>query len=162
MIRNIIVSCLSFILFITCANSKFMNTPSEEASNQQSIPIEYEQLAFSENGSGTPSQNLVIRNQNDFAIAWSQAYDKMSPKPSLPAINFDNESVLFIDFGQRNHGGFKAEIEGIEMTKDTAIVSIQKPNQDQNNPNQLYTSVMTRPFMFIKINQTQLTQVKLK
>ncbi|MGI9526861.1 MAG: hypothetical protein ACR2MS_07115 [Weeksellaceae bacterium] len=162
MIKNLFICTLSILLFATCANSKMNNNADNASDTHKEVPMQtvtFEELTFNEHGSGTPSQNTVFHNALDFDNAWKQAHSKMKPIPAVPKVDFDKESVLFIDFGQRTHGGAIYKVKDVMIKADTAIVSTSKPSSD---PDKLYTTVMTRPFMFIKINSTKVNLVSLK
>lgn len=87
------------------------------------IPIVHE---FS-SGYSDPSRQ-VVRNQRDWAFAWSRAFAGRSPAPPRPRVDFSREMVIVAAQGARPSSGYDisvdrvAEVDGsieVEVTSTT-------------------------------------------
>lgn len=113
-------------------------------------PIKHEVLTYSNYGSHNQSDNFIINSNNDFETAWQKAHDNIFPKPKIPYINFNKESVLLINFKPRNYGGFKIYLNHIKLIGNVCYLSFSEKNSNLDAPT---LSVMTSPYIFVKVNK---------
>lgn len=115
-------------------------------------PIKHEVLTYSNYGSHNQSENFIINSNNDFETAWQKAHDNIFPKPNIPPINFNKESVLLINFKPRNYGGYTIDLNHVKLIGNVCYLSFSEKNSNLDAPT---LSVMTSPYVFVKVNKIQ-------
>ena len=58
------------------------------------------------------SSRLVIRDRDAWRSIWSKLYERTSPIPPMPEIDFANEVVVVAALGERGSGGFNVVFSG--------------------------------------------------
>ncbi|MXV38923.1 hypothetical protein GO491_09605 [Flavobacteriaceae bacterium Ap0902] len=154
MYKYITILILFTSILYSCANRSI-----DYDKKNSTKSVDYELLTYGETGSGIVTDQKVYHNDSSFELAWKQVHARMSPIPAIPTIDFNKERVIFLDFGEHNYGGFVYNIEDISLKENLAIVKVIEHSQDEE---MMRMAVMTRPFMFIKINKTNVNQVQVK
>ncbi|WP_019028323.1 protease complex subunit PrcB family protein [Colwellia piezophila] len=112
-------------------------------------PVEYEimhESQYNEYADSTSKSVIVIRNQTDYE---NELLKRTSE--SIKAVNFEKETILLIDMGTRNTGGYSIAIPSVTVENDhvRAQVLLGLPGN-----NCVTTEALTNPFKLIKLNTT--------
>lgn len=135
-----------FILILLILSSCQSKLPNKDES------IKHEVLIYSNYGSHDESESIIINSNKDFELAWQKAHNNIFPKPKIPSIDFSKESVLLINFKPRNYGGFKIDLNHVKLISNVCYLSFSEKNSNLDAPT---LSVMTSPYIFVKVNKIQ-------
>ncbi len=70
-------------------------------------------------------KRFVVRDRETWVDVWTQIWKLQSPKPDLPAIDFDKEMVLVAALGERPSSGYSILIDSAQATVDQLSVSVR-------------------------------------
>lgn len=118
-----------------------------EASATSPVPaIEYEILheeQYNEYADSTSKSFLVIKSQTDYE---NELLKRTSEKAE--AVNFEEETIVLIDMGTRNTGGYTINIQSFTVENDyiRAKVLLTLPGDNCGT-----TQALTNPFKLIKL-----------
>jgi hypothetical protein len=73
----------------------------------------------------TTPVRLVIRTPEAWAAAWATLWERGSPVPALPAVDFGREYVVVAAMGQRLSGGYAIHVTDVATpSADAAVVTV--------------------------------------
>ncbi len=87
---------------------------------------------------------IVVRSEEE----WEAKLGWFSPMPHPPNVNWDEEMVIFIAYGERNSSGYYIEVNDICL--DDAWVLHVDYDKWYPGPNCIVLWVITQPFMIVK------------
>ena len=90
----------------------------------KSGPVDYKMIAEGQHSQADTASVYLIDNDKQWAETWGIAYANIEPMPTLPEIDFTKNMVLASFMGQKNSGGYKIEISGIQLKDDTLDVTV--------------------------------------
>lgn len=75
---------------------------------------------------------LLINDTETFELAWQQIHARRRPRPELPAIDFETNSVIIVAAGQQSSGGIEIRIERVYVEDLVVIIDVttNKPGLD--------------------------------
>ena len=85
---------------------------------------------------------LVVRDAATWAAVWQQIYDRETPVPPLPAIDFSREMIVVAALGSRGTGGYSILLEGATETADGTAVTVKSTSPGSTC---LVTEALTQP-----------------
>lgn len=93
------------------------------------------------------SMTVIITDPVAFAALWARHVSGQSPTPPVPAVDFNQDSVLAVYLGERKTGGYDVEVVAIRMadSKVTATIQRKTPRGDTG------TGATTQPYHIVKI-----------
>lgn len=111
--------------------------------------IEYEILhesQYNEYAESTSKSTIVIRNQTDYE---NELLKRTSE--TIKTVNFEQETILLIDMGTRNTGGYSIDIQSFAGENDhiRAQVLLTLPGNNCGT-----NQALTNPFKLIKLKTT--------
>ncbi|MDO5654596.1 MAG: protease complex subunit PrcB family protein [Flavobacteriaceae bacterium] len=121
--------------------------------------LNFEELANTEFGSEMSSQHRLIASQTEFEQIYRKVYAHQMPTPTIPAIDFSKNKVLFIHFGTFSHGGNSFRTDSITYYDKILKVYLQTSSPGLGQPT---ISVITHPFLMLKIENLTETPEKIE
>jgi hypothetical protein len=96
---------------------------------------------------------LVARDQQTYAAAWREHVGEGEP----PAIDFTNETAVFLFAGQRPTGGYSVSVKGVRVEGTTLVIDggVQTPP-----PGGMSTQAITSPYAVIAVAHRDFTNVR--
>lgn len=96
-------------------------------------------------GAHAQAEQLVFQNQEELAKVWNADMDKnkLSPRPELPKVDFDKETVLAVFAGEKRTGGYKIKIEKVLQDKDNNVAVLYRASAPK--PGGVVTQSFTYP-----------------
>lgn len=142
-------------LFTLVACNKNENMLEKEGVTVKPSSVEFVQIAkgnlYGNGGEQIPKENLVITDNE----SWQKLIQKMNSVNEVSKdftetnIDFENYTILAIFDDIKRNGGQTVDIKNIEKNENNLIVTIEFPNPDGD-----LTSVITQPFLIVKIPAT--------
>lgn len=106
----------------------------------------------SESNSGLEDpERRVIRDNIEWAVVWARIYEKRSPKPPLPAIDFSKEQVVLAALGRRPSSGYVIRITGASGTGNAITVKFESQSPGTGCG---VLTVETHPVDVVKMGRT--------
>lgn len=118
------------------------------SSSMQREKIGFTVLASGGNSGYEEKERLKITNKADFQKMWDRVYVNFSEKPPLPDVNFNNQMVIGVFYGQYPNGGSSISVKSVEMYETMIMVKIDEVTPGHNC---VTTDVLTQPFQIIRI-----------
>ena len=84
-----------------------------------------EPYAFEFNSGLAQSERLLIRSTAAWANVWARIYEKRSPKPPLPTIDFSSEQIVVAALGARPTGGYSILVTGASRLSGVITVRVE-------------------------------------
>jgi hypothetical protein len=76
---------------------------------------------------------IVIRSADQWTLAWATLWSHVTPMPAVPAVDFDQQTVVIASMGSRNSGGYGIEIaEAAVHSADTVTVLVTETSPGPN------------------------------
>lgn len=113
----------------------------------KSGPVDYKMIAEGQHSQADTASVYIIDNASQWAEAWGIAYANIDPMPEPPKIDFEKSMVLAAFMGQKNSGGYKIDISGVQLKNDTLDVTVT--NHTRAGGTML--PVLTSPFQFVEV-----------
>jgi len=86
---------------------------------------------------------LVVRDAVTWRIVWNEIYQRHSPVPSLPAVDFSREAILVVALGSRSTGGYGILLAGATQSGTNEIaVTVHSSSP---GPSCVTTQAFTQP-----------------
>ena len=149
---------LPLTIALSCGNSKeaLKNESSKEKQvmqEQMSKDPEQDSQEFTvilqEAYGGLESEeNRVITNGKGLQEAYAIINRFRRPGLPVPEIDFNKYIVVAIFLGERNTGGYSAEVSSISLDKNDLVVHVKENRPD---PDKNHVTAICQPFCFIKI-----------
>ncbi len=90
----------------------------------------------------------IITSQDRLAEVFVAINSTISPKIDVPAVDFENEIVVFVNMGYKSSGGYAVAINAVETTSDTCVISVK---ETAPGPTDNVTMAITYPFTLVKL-----------
>lgn len=100
-------------LFVACSDSS--------PTSPQAGPIAFETLASASYSGFTAPERRTIRNPQEWADAWQTLHLGQSPMPPLPAVDFDQATVVLVAAGSRPNGCFAIDVTEASVGASGAV-----------------------------------------
>ena len=99
-------------------------------SSPPGTPLQFTRLrsepySFTFNSGFDQPARLVIRDQAAWSAAWQKTFERSSPVPPVPDIDFDREVVVLVALGSHSTGGYSILIDGASATEDGTSVVVR-------------------------------------
>ena len=103
----------------------------------------------------TKSHRVTHKNAGDYVINSQNEWIKFINNTSIffgviPEIDFSNNTIIAVDLGVRNTGGYSIEITKVVETDSKVIVSVKESRPSHNA---MVTQSFTQPYHVIKIRK---------
>jgi len=150
-----------FLLVIGAVlNADEKKSKDEKEEQTQTMPtIAYEVLlegTFS--GIREPLQKVISTNE-EWEDLWKKHVSVIVPQPPVPEIDFENTVVAAIFAGEKNKSGYQVRLKEVVSQGKDVILRYKMVEPPENS---FTLSVITQPFLFVKIPKpegtVQLTQ----
>jgi hypothetical protein len=89
------------------------------------------------------STRLIVRDRDTWRATWNKLYDRQSPVPAIPDIDFSKEMVVVAALGERGSGGYSIVFENASENEAggvNVVVRSTSPGRGCAAP-----TVMTQP-----------------
>lgn len=98
-------------------------------------------------------QAVAVTDIDSYHRTWQSLVQEQHP----PAIDFANESALFLFAGEKNTGGYWIELKGVTLEGETLVVDaiVHRPD-----PAALVLQVITRPYLVAAVNTKAFRNVR--
>jgi hypothetical protein len=105
-------------------------------------------------GAHVRTEQMVFQTKEELAKVWTADLDKnkLTPRPELPAVDFDKETVVTVFAGEKRSGGFVIKIENIAR-KDKEVVVLYRESTPPAGSMQ--TRALTYPCDVAVIKKTE-------
>src|SRR5215211_7596813 len=70
------------------------------------VRLRSEPYSFAYNTGLVQPVRLVVRDTDTWRSTWSRIYERHSPVPPLPEVDFSKEAIIVAALGQRGSGGY--------------------------------------------------------
>jgi len=150
-----------FLLVIGAVlNADEKKSKDEKEEQTQTMPtIAYEVLlegTFS--GIREPLQKVISTNE-EWEDLWKKHVSVIVPQPPVPEIDFENTVVAAIFAGEKNKSGYQVRLKEVVSQGKDVVLRYKMVEPPENS---FTLSVITQPFLFVKIPKpegtVQLTQ----
>lgn len=121
----------------------------------ESIPFENIEKNSQSGGTITNKENFIIVEQEEWSRLWNLLTDRIFPKPELPTVDFEKESLIAVFQGQKGSGGYSIEIIEVQKIGNmiTIFINESEPGSSCNT-----TSAMSEPYHIIKLPNPGITE----
>jgi hypothetical protein len=149
-----------FLLSLIISSCSLTNTDTNEKTDQipadaiaiehQSVAIGAETIDQSQNGSYDfeDKTELIIENEESYVTFWEKLHEQVSPTPDLPAVDFNEFTVVVVMMGIQPSGGYSIEIERVAFDGDAIWFDIEEREPGTGCGT---AAVLTSPYHVIKI-----------
>jgi hypothetical protein len=138
-----------FLLVIGAVLNADEKKSNEEEEQTQTMPtISYEVLlegTFS--GIKEPIQKVITTNQ-EWEDLWKKHVSIIVPQPPVPEVDFENTVVAVIFAGEKNKSGYQVRLKEVVPQGKDVILHYKLVEPPENS---LTLTVITQPFIFVKI-----------
>ena len=98
------------------------------------------------------STRLVIRDRDAWRSTWNKLYERTSPIPPMPEIDFSNEVVMVAALGERGSGGYNVVFSGATENESGGIDVIVRATSPGDRCARL--TVLTQPVDIARVPRT--------
>ena len=98
-------------------------------------------------------ERLVISSEGLWRQVWEKVHSTRHPRPELPEVDFEKDTVLAAFMGQRRSGGYSTEITEITKTAEAVVVEIKEQGPD---PESDRIMALTQPYHLVLIKRFSL------
>lgn len=95
-------------------------------------------------------KDYVIKEISEWKNLWDITHLKVSPKPDIPNINFNDKMVIAVFKGLRSTGGYRIEITEIIERENSVEVFVKEISP---LPEDIVTMALTQPYHIVKIER---------
>jgi hypothetical protein len=90
----------------------------------------------------------VVTNKTQWAELWAKHTANKLPKPELPEIDFNKNSVVLVSAGRKTTGGYTIEITNVRRSKEKTeiVVTAKGPKEGA-----LTIQALTAPFHIVEV-----------
>jgi hypothetical protein len=99
-----------------------------------------------------PAQ-LIIRDAKAWADLWAKIHRNVEPKPALPEVDFEKQTVVAVFAGTKPTGGYSIRIRDIrhDAKADKLLVFVEETSPP---PGSITIQVLTQPYHVVVIPKT--------
>lgn len=134
---------LGLILLASCA------APKVDASKK---PL-FEVLTSQSNGGGNIHFYEIVSDEKEMPMLLGDEH--LRRKIKVEDIRTSN--FLILNMGEKTSGGYSISVEKVEELADKIVVTVK---EEQPDPGEMVTSVITYPYAIVKINSKKPIEVK--
>jgi hypothetical protein len=118
--------------------------------NQIPQPEPFTVLAQGNDSHIEQQQFQILRDNAALQKLWDSHLEGISPKPTVPDVNFAKEMIIAAFAGTKNTGGYVLNITGVSVYPDRVQIdlSLIKPGD-----NCMVSTTITQPFVLVKTAQ---------
>ena len=95
-------------------------------------------------------QQYVVRDSATMAMTWETIYRNVTPRPSMPLIDFTRNMVLVVALGARPTSGYEILLDSATLGPDGLTVYVRRTSPRSGDA----ASVVTQPLDAAKIRRT--------
>lgn len=92
----------------------------------------------------------VIEDAETWEKVWKQVHATVSPKPKLPAVDFEKQVVLAVFQGQQSTGGHSIRIVSVKEAGDVTRVTVERRSP---GPGAITTQALTQPYDMLVVDK---------
>ncbi|BBM87761.1 protease complex subunit PrcB family protein [Candidatus Uabimicrobium amorphum] len=153
--RNILLVILC--LCVIGCNPKPENTPDKSQNNEnntqqdnntQEKKVEFTTISQGANCGHNEKKDYVITNEDEWKKLWAQVHANMEPKPELPKIDFEKETVIAVFKGQQSSGGHSINVAEVMIKGDACTTQVKEVNPD---PGGMMSMGFCQPYHIVKV-----------
>ena len=96
-------------------------------------------------------KDYVIKDASEWKNLWEVAYARVSQKPALPVVDFNNEMIIAVAQGSHSTGGYNIEVTGILEKENSLEVQVKETSPA---PGAIVTQAFTQPFHIVKTKKS--------
>lgn len=111
--------------------------------------VDIETLDKGESSGIETKEQIAIESQNSWEALWANHMAVRTPTPSIPQVDFSQETVIAIFSGWKPTGGYSTEITAIELADDAVNVYYRETSPEAE----------TQPFHIVKIGMIGISSV---
>jgi hypothetical protein len=104
-------------------------------------------VAQSHSGLEEPRRE-VIRDEASWARLWGEIQAGVTPRPPLPAVDFERHMLIAVALGTRRSGGFGIKVQGVASRGDTLEVSVLETCPA---PGAMVIMALTQPLEVVRV-----------
>jgi hypothetical protein len=119
-------------------------------------PIPFQTVAKDFRSGIRESLQTVARNEAEWHTLWQRHASTQSIPAPPPAINFRNDIVVAVFFGEKPTGGYDIEIIRAERNDGVLTVSF---NEKGPRPGAMLIQALTQPFHIVRVTMTDAEKV---
>jgi len=136
------------VVFLMSCKSNMVNNNGTEFF-KKTTALDFETVKQGRFSSGE-KQNVMFRNEEDFATFWQETHQGRMPVPDVPAIDFNTQMVLAALMGTQSTGGYAIEITRIGVSEKILGVEVKKQTPGDNC---FTTQALTNPYHIVKTSR---------
>lgn len=148
-----VLAFICAILFGLSACSETVTEAPGEEVDFQTLTSSFDTVVQGQYGSYDfeEEEYIVIDNQDDFEAFWEALHEGRDSTPSLPTVDFSQETVVAAVFGTKSTGGHTIDVTRVSSDGGQLHVQVEKgvPGDDC-----LTTQAVTSPYHVIKVPAT--------
>lgn len=92
----------------------------------------------------------VIKENSEWKDLWETVFSQMTPEPSVPEINFEEEMIIAVFQGSFSTGGYSIEIIDIFEKENSIGVFVEETSP---SPDAMTIQAFTQPYHIIKVER---------
>ncbi|MBV7440037.1 hypothetical protein KRX57_01250 [Weeksellaceae bacterium TAE3-ERU29] len=147
--KTIFFSIIAVVFLLSCNKQNLSATPYKN-NYMVKDTLNFKVLKYSSHGGAGEEKIELINNQDEFSILWANRNSTVSPQPELPTIDFNEKSVILIDFNRSSHGVPPKKVKNVIYKNDTCTINLIVPPVDFSQP---VTMAIVNEYMFIVIDK---------
>lgn len=134
------------LLFSTCKSGQPLDKESPS-----SVPFQV-LISASQSNIEEP-QRKIITSQKELEAIFAEINKTRKPGIPIPEIDFNTETVAFVNMGQASTGGHAVTVHNIDKTANTVVIYLDETSP---KPGDNATMVITTPFTMVKLKKQNL------
>jgi len=140
-------------LTVACSAAELLEPDARNAAFGTGTPIQTERLhshrgPFSYSTGLTESARIVVRDSGTWANLWGQIWERHSPTPALPSVDFSRDMLIVAAMGTRSSGGYAIHIDSVYQRSQDFEVVIRKVSPGANC---IVTAALTQPTDIVRV-----------
>jgi hypothetical protein len=122
----------------------------------QDSKLKFEILAQSATGGKLEASKEIISNKIDLKELFIQVNQTISPKATIPKIDFKLETIAVLFMGEKNTGGFSIIVKDIISNEHQIII---KYTEQTPLPTDMVTMAITQPYCIVKFKNKESKEI---
>ncbi len=115
--------------------------------DESSQVLQFETIASGQYSGLIEKTNQLINSQEELNSVWQEIYSIQIPAPSVPEIDFFQNSLILTARGEQKTSGYDIKIVEIRISAKSVEVSFEHSNPI---PDSIILPVLTQPFILVK------------
>jgi hypothetical protein len=137
--------------FAICAALLFSCTST--TSNDAAGPLEVRVLTSGEYGGVSRREAVAVFDESSYRQKWNEVVQSAE----APAIDFAQESLVFVTAGQMSTGGYSIDVSGATLEGDTLVVDAKVQGPPRGS---MTTMALTAPYAVIAVRGAKFKDVR--